>query len=715
MLGEDTLRMTKFIRTGLQLVMAGSACVAVPALAEEDNNTIIVNGQRQAYRGDFTLKETPQAITQIDAEIIDQNAILRLADVLDLSASVARQNNFGGLWDAYAVRGFAGDENLPSGYLVNGFNGGRGFGGTRDASGIERVEVLKGPNAALFGRGEPGGTVNIVTKVADFDTRGRITALAGSFDRRRADGDVNIAIGDVAAIRLIGYYEDAGSFRDTVRSERLGFLPSVLFRLGERTTLTYDLELSRQEADFDRGVPAIRGALGLVPRSRFLGEPGDGPTAADATGHQVQLRHEFSDDWSVMLGGQYRETRLEGFSSDAELVASRQRLFRDGRSLSRQRRSRLYEGEHFVLRGEVAGKFDTGSLSHRVLIGVDYDEFDNSQLFLRFRPPVIGAATSPQAANDIDIFNPVYGRFPLPTPAPLTNRLDQQRAVGAYVQDQITLSDSLQLRIGGRFDDITVETLNRANNVAASRSYKRFSPQAGIVFTASDAVSLYAAYGEGFRANLGATAAGTLFDPETSKSAEVGAKFGLLDGALEGTVSLFTLSKSNVLAADPANPGFSLPIGKARSRGLEVDIAGKLPGDVDLWLSYAYVDAEARANVTDLNFGLAIRSGDRLINIPRHSANIQLSRGFDIGTTRLNVGGGVQYVGKRLGETATTFELPDYVLTRVFASWKLQEHLEVIANVTNLFNTTYYTNSFAQLWVQPGSPRAASVAVRVSF
>ena len=433
--------MLKFARSSVQLLMAGCACIAAPVLAAEDADTIIVNGQRQAYRGDFTLRETPQAITQIDAEIIDQNAILRLSDVLDLSASVARQNTLGGLWDAYAVRGFAGDENLPSGYLLNGFNGGRGFGGTRDAAGIERVEVLKGPNAALFGRGEPGGTVNIVTKVADFDTRGRITALAGSFDRRRADADVNIAIGEIAAIRLIGYYENAGSFRDTVRSERLGFLPSILVKLGERTTLTYDLELSRQEADFDRGVPAVGGVLGLVPRSRFLGEPGDGPTQADATGHQVQLRHVLSDDWSVMIGGQYRETRLAGFSTDAELVASRQRLGRDGRSLSRQRRSRLYEGEHFVLRGELAGKFDTGSLSHRVLIGADYDAFDNSQLFLRFRPAVIGAATSPQATNDIDIFNPVYGRFPLPVPGPQTNRLDQQRAVGAYVQDQITLSD----------------------------------------------------------------------------------------------------------------------------------------------------------------------------------------------------------------------------------------------------------------------------------
>jgi iron complex outermembrane recepter protein len=699
----------------LCLLLGGAAGLAAPAAAADEADTIVVTAQRQAYRGDFSLRETPQAITQIGQQQIDNNNITRLTDVLELSASVARQNNFGGLWDAYAVRGFAGDENLPSGYLVNGFNGGRGFGGARDVAGIERVEVLKGPNAALFGRGEPGGTINIVTKRADFDTRGRINMLAGSFDRQRGDADVNLALGDVAAVRLVGFYEDAGSFRETVRSERFGLLPSVLFRLGDNTSLTYDLELTRSEADFDRGTVAIGGILGRVPRENFLGEPGDGPIEADATGHQLQLQHNFSDAWSLLLGGQYRETRLEGFSTEAELATGRQRLGRDGRSLSRQRRSRLYEGEHFVVRGEIAGRFETGSLKHRVLIGADYDSFDNSQLFLRFRPPNIGPATTPQASNDIDVFAPVYGRFPLPTPGPQTDRLDQQRAFGAYVQDQISLTDRLQIRIGGRFDDFRVETLNRANGTSVERSYNRFSPQAGVVFEASGAVSLYAAYGEGFRANLGATAAGALFDPETSKSAEIGAKFGLLDDKLQGTVSLFTLSKSNVLAADPANPGFSLPIGKARSRGLEVDLNGKLPGDIDLWFSYAYVDAEARANVNDVNFGLAIKVGDQLLNVPRHSLNVQASRAFAIGTTRLTLGGGVQYIGERLGETATSFVLPDYTLVRLFAAWRVQENVEIFADVTNLFNTTYYTNSFAQLWVQPGTPRAGSVAVRLSF
>ena len=691
------------------------ASAAVPALAAEAEGEITVTATRQPYRGDFTVQETPAAITTIDQTWLNNNNILRLTDALDLNASIARQNNFGGLWDAFAVRGFAGDENLPSGYLVNGYNNGRGFGGARDVSGVERIEVLKGPQAALYGRGEPGGVINIVTKKPDFDTRGTIGVQAGSWDRQRVDGDVNLATGETLAVRLIGFYEDAGSFRGT-RSERWGFTPSVLVKLGEKTSLTYELELTRAEAQFDRGVVALGGQLGGMDRRTFLGEPGDGPLDAEVNGHQLQLSHEFNADWSILIGGQHRDTSLIGFSTEAELAGSRQRLGRDGRSLSRQRRFRDYQAEHQVLRGEVQGRFETGGLKHRVLFGADYDNFENSQLFLRFRPAVIGATTTPQQSNDIDILAPVYGRFPLPTPGPQTNRLDTQEAFGLYVQDQIDLGGGVQLRLGGRYDDIRLTTLNRANGAVSARDYSRFSPQAGIVYEASKAVSFYAAYGEGFRANIGADVAGRLFDPETSRSAEVGTKLNLIDGKLTGTVALFTLTKDNVLAADPANPGFSVPIGQARSRGLEVDLNGKLPGDVDLLLSYAFVDATARAAVLDPNFSLNIRVGDRLINIPRHQFNVQAAKGIQVtDDLKLTVGGGVQHSGGRLGETATQFFLPAYTLARLFVRADITERVELFAEVSNLFNATYYTNSFAQLWVQPGQPRAATVSVRYKF
>ncbi len=226
------------------LAMAQSATVdGLPVVAAEQGDApIVVTGVRQAYRGDFALSEIPQSIDVINAGTIEENSIIRLNDALDLNASVARQNTLGGLWDSFAIRGFAGDENIPTGYLVNGFNGGRGFGGERDTAGIERIEVLKGPAAALFGRGEPGGTVNLVTKQARIgDIFGTFGVQFGSFDRLRSEADINLAVTERLSARLIGYIEGGDTFRDTVEEYRWGFLPSIGIAIGPDTRLTYDL------------------------------------------------------------------------------------------------------------------------------------------------------------------------------------------------------------------------------------------------------------------------------------------------------------------------------------------------------------------------------------------------------------------------------------------------------------------------------------------
>jgi iron complex outermembrane receptor protein len=688
---------------------------ATPLHASDALEEVVVAAQRQAYRGTLPAGETPQAITVLEARQLESLAITRLSDALDLSASTARQNNFGGLWDNFAIRGFAGDENLPSGYLVNGFNAGRGFGGPRDASGIERIEILKGPGAALYGRGEPGGSINIITRRPEFQSRGSVGVSAGSFERYRLDADWTGPVGDSVAIRLNGFFEDAASFRDTIETRRYGASPSVLAKLGDRTTLTYELELTRQEIPFDRGIVAVNGRLDVLPESRFLGEPGDGPIEARATGHQLQLQHEISAESSLLVGFGHRETELSGFSSEAELAGSRQLLGRDGRSLSRQRRFRDYDSEHTVWRAELSTRAATGPVTHNLLIGADRDTFENSQVFLRFRPPAIAGNPSPAQAYVIDILSPVYGRFTPPVPAPLTDRLDTQRASGIYLQDHMTLSPRLKLRLGGRYDDFRLEALNRSTNARTSFGETRFSPQAGVVFDASEAITIYAAYSEGFRPNLGADARGNGFDPEESDSMELGAKLSLLDGGLSGTIALFSMRKTNVLTADPGNPGFSIAIGEAKSRGVELDMAGRLPGGFGLWLSATLVDAEASKDVLDPNFSLLIRAGDPLINIPKETVSLQIDRPFTVMGASGRAGIGALHVGERSGETATTFKLPAYTTARVFASWQATPSLEVSATVDNLFDERYYTNSFAQLWVAPGAPRRFTVAARYAF
>ncbi|HEY6870239.1 MAG TPA: TonB-dependent receptor plug domain-containing protein, partial [Novosphingobium sp.] len=358
-------------------LVASVAFSALPGLAQakDDNaDTIVVTGQRQQYRGDIPVKDLPQTVQVIDSKVLQQLNVTRLDAALDLASGVAKQNNFGGLWDAFAVRGFAGDENFPSGFLVNGFNGGRGYGGPRDASNIDRIEVLKGPNAAVFGRGEPGGTVNVITKKATTrDSFGSFTASAGSFSTYRAEGDYNLKVSEQLAVRVNGAAEQADSFRNTIHTQKTVLTPSALWKPTDKTSLSYEMEYVNQDVPFDRGVVAINGVLGKIDRSTFLGEPGDGAINVKVLGHQLQLQQDLGNDWVLLVGAGLRKTSFRGFSEDPELALGRQIIDNDFTNLSRQRRYRNYETKNESLRAEISGKIHTGPFTHHVILGADTD------------------------------------------------------------------------------------------------------------------------------------------------------------------------------------------------------------------------------------------------------------------------------------------------------------------------------------------------------
>jgi len=684
---------------------------STPALTE-----ISVFGTRQAYQGKFSNLETPQGIQVIDAKAIENAGARDLNQILDLSASVARQNNFGGLWNSFSIRGFVGDENLPSAYLVNGFNAGRGFGGPRDASGIESLVVLKGPAAALIGRGEPGGTVNIVTKRPGFSNQSNMRVGAGSFNSYRADVDVEQVIKqDVAAVRIVGFYEDSESFRNTVETVRYGASPSIAIKAGDATNIVYEMEFLRQEVPFDRGIVAIQGKVDAVSRKNFLGEPSDGPLETEVLGHQIELQHDFNQSWGLLLGAGYRETSLAGFSSEAELGSARQTLYRDGRTLTRQRRSRDYDAQYWVLRAEVNGEFTTGQALHRIVIGTDTDEFKNEQIVTRYRAPLLSSNPSRQRSYAIDVFNPLYGQYPFPVTSPLTNREEIQESSGFYVQDQITLTERVQLRLGARHDRFTQRINNRLNNRSSRQSETRVSPQIGLVYAQSDDQSIYLTYSEGFRPLSGTDFAGSAFDPNVSTSLEAGLKFSLKDGLIAGTLSVFQIEQENILGADPANAGFSVAAGEAKSQGVELDLQGTITDSVQLYLSLAYIDARMVNDLLDFNFGVSIKSGDRLLNVPKYSMSALLIKELPLFGKPASVGGGLLYTGKRLGEVATDFTLPDYLLTRVFLNYEWSANVSVRAEVDNLFDETYYTNSFSQFWIQPGTPRSFRLSLTAGF
>jgi len=674
-----------------------------------------VTGKREQYRGDVAVEDLPQAVQVLTGETLKQIGAVKLNDALDIATGVARQNTFGGLWDGFAIRGFAGDLNVPSGYLVNGFNGGRGFGGIRDTSSIEKMEILRGPTSALFGRGEPGGTVSITTKKPQFKSDASAQLVTGSENFLRFEGDITGAVTDKIAMRLTGAYEDADSFRDTVETKRQFLSPSVYMQLSKDTSLSYELEWSKQEIPFDRGVVAFNNQLGIIPVTRYLGEPGDGPTTADVKGHQLELQHVLDKSWTLILGAAHRTTELAGIGQNPELAAARQPFFTDGRTLSRQRRFTDYDSRDLVARAEVSGTVKAGGMTHHVLLGGDYEDFKLDRLQTRYRPPAFNATSTLAVMNAVDIFNPVYGNAPAANQN-VFNDTEKQKSKGIYLSDQIDLSANWKVRVGGRYDWFEQSIDNRlATLQPPKQDIKQFSPQAAVMFKINEDASVYAAYGEGFRPNTGFDVNRNPFAPEETKSSEIGLKFSLMDGALNGNVALFKMKKTNVLTADPVNQGQSIAIGEAESKGLEFDLAGRLPGRIDVMLAYAYTDAYSATDVRDVDFGRVVASGDPLINVPKQNASVIATRAFEVGGRRLNLGGGVKHVGKRLGETGTSFYLPAYTLLRLFGTYDVTRNLSVTAEVNNLTDKVYYPASFAALWVAPGTPRQYQLRASYRF
>ena len=697
----------------------------ISAVAQESSNAprlneVVVQGQKQPYRGDVPLESLPQQVQLISGDMLDQLGKVNFQNALDMAGGVARQNSFGGLWDSFAIRGFAGDENLPSGYLINGFSGGRGYSGNRDTSNIETIEVLKGPGSALFGRGEPGGTINVVTKKPQFEKAGYINASIGNFSTQRVEADYTNKLSDAVAFRINGAYKDAGSFRDTIETKKLDLTPSLLFVLSDKTSLNYELEILDQETPFDRGIVAIDLNPKVVDVDTFYGEPQDGPISIKATGHQFLLQHDLDSGWSILAGLGYRESSFEGLSSETELSGSRQILTRTeiqeanqvgpNQFVNRQRRERDYDATDLSGRLELTGTFETGVMQHHLLAGMDSYDYELDFVQLRWRD------AWKNSTYFVDLNNPVYGQAQDQELGSNTDRLETQDAIGFYMQDQVDLSDQWKMLMAVRFDDFSQKVINRRNGSVSESEETALSPSLGITYEPSDNLSIYASYAEGFRPNSGADASGNTFDPEESKSYEVGLKISSLGGRLNTTVALFKMKKSNILTADPVNAGETAALGEAESEGLEIDITGELSDSLDLVFSYAYVNAGTTTDLYNFDWGVNLPAGSELINVPENSANLMLAKQLNINGADATLGFTINYVDDRLGETIDpTYRLPEYSLVNLFGSYQLNDQVTVTMNIDNLFDEEHYVSSYHKWWTTPGTPTSYVVGVTYAF
>lgn len=660
---------------------------------------------KQAYRGDVPLKLQPQALETLSLELLTDNGISSFQQALDLSGSIARQNNGGGLWDSFSIRGFPGNENMPSGYLLNGFNAGRGFSGNRDLSNVEYIEIMKGPGSALFGRSEPGGTVNIITKKPQFEQQGYLQLSAGKFDQYRLEGDYTDGITDKLAIRVNGAVQDYGSFRDYVGNEKTVFTPSVSYLVNEHTTLNYEFEYLKQQQLFDRGLLVLNNNLHTLPRSRYLGEPDDGPTEVDATGHQLTLDTTLWQGWTLLAGVGYRESALQGYSSDAELAAGRQSLFTDGETLTRQRRYRDYDSEDLTVRTELSGNLQLGGIKHHLLLGADAFDYSLYTRLDRYRGPA--------GSYSLNIYQPVYGNA-APEPVNLYINDETQHGVGLYVQDHLRLTERWHLSAGVRFDRITQKLTEQVSDISSSQQFTRLSPRLGLVYEYLPGLTFYSNYSEGFVPLSGTDFNRNMFQPEESESFEVGAKFSF--GTTQGTLALFDAEKSNILTSDPLNATFQATLGKARSRGIELDIHSHLSDNLYADLSYAFMDTRTVGEALNADWGSQVPDGSRLVNVPKHNASLVLTQLLQLAGKESKAGVRLRYVGSRLGDSVNPdYQLPSFTLVSLFTSMELTPQLSAQLNINNLFDRYYVHNSYNELWTVPGEPLNYQASIRYRF
>jgi len=674
-------------------VAADAAAAATAAAAD----SVVITGQRAAYRSlavagatktDALPLDLPQSVRTLGADLLQDAGITTLSGALELASGIARQSDLGGLWDSYAMRGFTGDPNFGSDYMVNGFSASRGYNGMRDAAGTQAIEILKGPASALYGRGEPGGTVNILTRKPRFAPSYGIDMALASHATRRVAADLTGPLSAGVAYRLNLAHQDGGSFRDRVHTRRSYAAPSVVWLAGADTTVSYEIEATRQQSPFDRGIPAVNGRLDAVPVSRFLGEPADGNMTVASLGHQLFVQHGLAQGWSLQGGAAYRESSLEGYSSEAN------DLLADGRTLRRQRRHRDFAATDRSARIELLGSAAGLGVRHALLFGADAYRFDDTRVQLR---------RNPSAANPytIDILAPLYGA----TAAPLAVSIDtaeHQRAEALYAQDQLSFGTRWKALVGVRADRYRQTVTNHRTGTKNRQALHAASPRAGLVYQPTATTALYASAARGFRPNSGIGIDNTAFPAEDSRSREIGAKLET-PGGLAATLALYRIEKDNVLTTNPANTDYAVPAGAVASRGVEADVAGRIRRGLRMSASYAYTDARVtRGDNT-------IRTGSRFPNVARHSGNLLLVAGDD----RASLGAGLSYVGERFGDVAASsgFRLPGYTTARLLASCAPAKRWRLALNVDNLFDRRYFASAYSQLWVAPGSTRTATLTL----
>ncbi len=697
-----------------------------PKPAEETLPEIVVTADKEtgikaAEPASVTRMKEPvldsaRSVQIVTQKVIEDRAIVRPEEAVQNVSGVQRSAYNTGVGEAYLVRGY-----LQQNFIKDGFRAGSSTGGNTlsaapptDVANLESIEVLKGPTALEFGRGEAGGIVNYATRDASFEDSFSIQQQIGSFDFYRTQLNANwAAVPDKFAIRFDAGYEQGDSYIDFMESERIFLSTAFQWKISDQTTLTFKGEYNHDDRITTPGLPYLNGGvLNGIDHDLFMGETDFTNLLTEGYRGLLKLEHRWNDEHKTTLSFHGMESKQDGgYFILANLFGPLQDA---AGNIARSAAGADFQEQNFTARlDHLYSATISDSLKNDLLVSVEFDfqRNDNNR--------------SLSGHSSINPYNPVYGGF---NPNPLApfpgfplfvgeSTYTNSEAWSVLLMDRINISDNVFLNFGARvewFDATRTSTYTSPPfpNSAGDIEEVYFNPSAGIVVKPIPSLSLYASYAQSTFSlqNINrVTSSGGSIDPEKARQLEIGAKKEFFDGRLLASAAFFQINKTDVAATDPANPLFSVNAGEERSRGFEFDLIGQpIPG-WNILVNYAYIDTR----VIDDPSGAM--TGHRRYGVPENSGGIFTTYEVQGGKLKgLGFGGGVTFSDRVAVDTANTGTLPGWAQTDALVYYK-HGKARYQLNVKNLFDNEFYFAQGQGTMVNAAPSRMIIASVRLDF
>jgi catecholate siderophore receptor len=684
---------------------AGAANAADPTAQTE----IVITGERPQYgvratstatRTNTDIRNIPQALTVISQGQIEDQQLRSIAELLTFvpgaTPGTGESNR-----DQFTLRG----NNTTADFFVDGIRDDVQY--FRDFYNVDRVEVLKGPNAMIFGRGGGGGVVNRVMKRSTLTSYRKTLLSTDSVGGVRVTGDFDQPLSAGVGLRLNGLYENGDSFRRHVDLERYGINPTAGVLVGSRTRLDLGYEYFHDRRTTDRGVPSIAGEpLEHFDRT-FFGDPGKSYARADVNIARLGIEHEFAEGLTLRnktLYGDYDKFYQNIFPNSAVLPATS--TLPEGVAVgaynSRNDRRNLFSQTDLVWVNRLAG------IDQTLLFGFELGRQKSRNHRQSGTVSGLPGNRLPLADPTVDVDVSFAS-----VPSDANNRT-KATVAAVYIQDQIRPTSWLEIVAGLRFDrfKLAVDDL-RPNSTDFTRKDNLWSPRLGVILKPRDNLSLYASYSRSYLPQSGdqfsgLTSATDQLKPERFDNYEIGAKWEPIEGLL-ATAAVYQLDRTNSQSPNPDPTQPPLLTGAQRSRGVELGLERSITDRWQISAGYAWQKAEIRDRTNACNPATA-RCEVPLV--PRHSFSLWNRYDF---TSRIGAGLGVIARSKSYASIGNSVKLPAYARVDAALYYELPNGLEAQVNIENILGADYFPTAHSDNNIAPGAPRTVKATIGYRF